>query len=59
VTEPSPSVVAAVESFCDRHQARPADVHPTGLRAFVDDATTDEIAAALDELAARSNGSLD
>jgi hypothetical protein len=56
MTEPSPSVVAEVEAFCDRHQADPESVKPTGLRFLFDDATADEIAAALAELRARRNG---
>jgi hypothetical protein len=56
MTEPSPSVVAEVEAFCERHQADPASVEPTGLRFLFDETPTDEIDAALAELVARQNG---
>jgi hypothetical protein len=56
VTDPSPSVVAEVKGFCERHQADPASVKPTGLRFLFDDPDVEEIDAALDELAARRNG---
>jgi hypothetical protein len=57
MSEPSPSVVAGVEAFCERHQANPTSVEPTGLRFLFDKPDVDEIAAALAELRARRNGS--
>jgi len=56
VTEPSPSVVAEVKGFCVRHQADPESVEATGLRFLFNDPDVEEIDAALDELAARRNG---
>jgi hypothetical protein len=53
MSEPPPTVVAEVEAFCDRHEADPASVEPTGLRFLFDDLTADEIATAL---RARQNG---
>jgi len=51
------SVVREVESFCCRHACDPNTVEPSGVANVVSDATVKEIAAALDELAARKNGS--
>jgi len=57
MTDVSESVVREVESFCYRHNADPRQVEPSGVANVVADATVDEIAAALDELARRENGS--
>jgi len=57
VTDPAESVVREVESFCYRHGADPQRVEPSGVANVVANATVEEIAAALDELAARQNGS--
>jgi len=51
------SVVREVESFCYRHGCDPRQVEPSGVANVVGDGTVGEIAAALDELAARENGS--
>jgi len=51
------SVVREVESFCYRHGCDPQRVEPSGVANVVSDGTVKEIAAALDELAARQNGS--
>jgi len=51
------SVVREVESFCYRHNANPRQVEPSGVQNVVGDATVEEVAAALDELAARENRS--
>jgi hypothetical protein len=56
MSEPSPAVVAEVEAFCERHEADPTSVEPTGLRFLFDETPADEIAAALAELRARRNG---
>lgn len=55
MTEPDPDVVDAVEAFLTRHNADPAKVHASGLRTITG-AERDEIAAALEELAVRENG---
>jgi len=57
VTDPAESVVREVESFCYRHSADPRRVEPSGVQNVVGDGTVEEIAAALDELARRENGS--
>jgi len=57
VSNPPESVVREVGSFCYRHGADPRHVEPSGVQNVVGDATVDEIAAALDELARRENGS--
>jgi len=57
VTDPAESVVREVESFCYRHNTDPNTVEPSGVANVVSDGTVKEIAAALDELAARQNGS--
>jgi hypothetical protein len=59
MSEPSRSVVAEVEAFCERRNADPETVKASGLKNIIDDATADEIAAALAELRARRNGSAD
>jgi hypothetical protein len=56
MSEPSPAVVAEVEAFCDRHEADPTSLELSGLRFLFDKPDVDEIAAALAELRARSNG---
>lgn len=57
MTDPDPSVVREVEAFVERHDANPGRVEGSGLRFLFDcTRTTGEIDAALDELAARSNG---
>jgi hypothetical protein len=56
MTEPSRSVVAEVETFCERRNADPQTVKASGLKNIVEDATADEIAAALAELRTRRNG---
>jgi len=58
VSNPPESVVREVESFCYRHGCDPNTVEPSGVQNVVGDATVEEIAAALDELAARENGSV-
>jgi len=57
VTDPAESVAREVESFCHRHGADPDTVEPSGVANVVGDGTVEEIAAALDELARRENGS--
>jgi hypothetical protein len=59
MSEPSPTVVAEVEAFCERRNTDPETVKASGLRNIIDDATADEIATALAELRARRNGSAD
>ena len=49
-------VVVEVKCFCERHQADPASVEATGGRFLFDDSDVEVIDAALDELAARRNG---
>jgi hypothetical protein len=56
VADPSPSVVAEVKCFCERHHADPASVEPTGLRFLFDELDIEEIDAALAELVTRQNG---
>jgi hypothetical protein len=56
MTEPSPSVVAEIEAFCERHQAGPQTVQAGGLRFLFDDPNIEEINVALDELTASRNG---
>jgi len=57
MTDAPERVVREVKSFCYRHGADPQRVEPSGVRNGVGDGTVEEIAAALDELAARENGS--
>jgi len=57
VSDPPESVVREVESFCYRHGCDPTSVEPSGVQNVVGNATVEEIAAALGELAARQNGS--
>jgi len=57
MTDVPESVVREVESFCYRHGCDPRQVKPSGVQHVVGNATVDEIAAALDKLAARENGS--
>lgn len=47
MSEPSLSVVAEVEAFCERWNADPQTVQASGLKNTVDDATTNELAAVL------------
>jgi hypothetical protein len=56
MTELSRSAVAKVEAFCERRNADPETVKPSGLKNIVEDATADEIATVLAELRARTNG---
>jgi hypothetical protein len=56
MSEPSRSTVAEAEAFCERRNANPGAVKASGLKNIVDDATTDEIAAALAEPRARWDG---
>ena len=54
MTDPSSEVVDEVRAFLDRHDTAPSAVEPTRLRFLFDDdadVTTEEIDAALDELA--------
>jgi len=55
MTDVPESVVREVESFCYRHGADPQRVEPSGVQNVVGNATVEEIAAALDELAVREN----
>jgi len=57
MTDVPESVAREVESFCYRHGCDPNTVEPSGVANVVGDATVEEIAAALDELARRENGS--
>ena len=57
MTDAPESVVREVESFCYRHGADPRRVEPSGVANVVGDGTVEEIAAGLDELARRENGS--
>lgn len=56
MTEPSRSAVAEAKTFCERRDADPQIVKVSGLKNITEDATTDEITAALAELRARRNG---
>lgn len=56
MTETDKEIVDEVEAFLARHEATAMSVRPSGLGEIVDDATTDEIDAALAELRTRSNG---
>jgi predicted DNA-binding helix-hairpin-helix protein len=56
MTDADPSVVAEIEAFCERRSADPETVKASGLKNIIEDATADEIAAALTELRARQNG---
>jgi hypothetical protein len=55
MTELSRSAVAN-EAFCERRNADPKAVKPSGLKNIVKDATADEISVALAKLRARTNG---
>jgi hypothetical protein len=56
MTEPSRSAVAEAKAFCERRNADPETVKASGLKNIIEDATADEIAAALAELRTHRNG---
>jgi len=56
MTDVPETVAREVKSFCYRHGADPRHVEPSGVANVVGDATVEDIAAALDELARRENG---